>query len=215
MNDTDDFFSSLEEASQDSAYRQLQQSRIAGKHPSGNLLYEYLLDKLDEESASSIETHLAGCGSCADELLQIMRMEAELTVEAEHQANFIEHQALPQSPELFYWEPYGIGLALTAAETPKQTHHFSTTEGTVELTCDWGTPQGSDPAYIWLAWESVLPEKRILEINFVNPETGRLWHTASLGSSLVGEETFTSHELNFDPSLDRWALALAVKVPPR
>jgi hypothetical protein len=169
-----------------------------------------MLDKLDGEASNAIEEHLAFCGNCADELLHIMRMEAALDTEAEQQANGLGQQAMLQAPALSYWEPYGIGLESTAAETPKQTQLFSTSEGTVELTCDWGSPQGSDPAYIWVAWEAAISQDRILELRIVDPETGKLRYKTCLGSASAGEEIFSSHELSFDPSRERWAVAIAV-----
>lgn len=109
-----------------------------------------------------------------------------------------------------YWEPQYAGQLVAAADIPKQEHSFQTEYGEIRVACSWGEQHQDDPAYIWLSWKANVSTDKDVRIRFVNPETRKTYHEINLGTIRVGEETFTRHELGFDPSTERWAVVAVI-----
>ena len=100
------------------------------------------------------------------------------------------------------------GQLVAAADIPKQRHSFSTKYGDINIECSWGEQHQGEPAYIWLSWKANISADNELWLRFVDPETQTIRHEVNLGTIRAGEETFTSHELGFDPSTERWAISV-------
>lgn len=203
-----DLLSFIQQETQSPVYRQACRKAEESSHPLETSLYEYVLDQLPEEVCRAIENHLAVCGVCANEVLRIMRLEEDLEDDARQWVNMPTSSDIHNSVAVDYWEPQWLGMQTTAADIPQQTHVFRMKEGNVRILCNWGEAHGSDPAYIWVSWEACLTEDKVLCIRFLNPENGHIRHEACLGEDSNGEETFNRHELGFDPSRERWAVAI-------
>ena len=219
----EEFWSQLQQETQSQAYRQLLENATESPHPTAELLYQYVVDQLDENTTEYVEEHLALCGICANEVLSIMRLENELSEDALADrespltSSSLPYEVLPSERTLVdgvaieFWEPEWAGQFATAADIPQQEHTFSMKEGEIKVVCDWGGQHGSDPPYIWLSWEAHISTERILYARFVNPVTREIRHEACLGSDLIGEETFSSHDLGFDPCRERWSVSIVLR----
>jgi len=75
MKSNEDFLALLKQAAQSDEYRKLKKRAEEGPHPTDEMLYEYVLDVLDDEDARKIRDHISLCGICAKEVLQIRMME--------------------------------------------------------------------------------------------------------------------------------------------
>ncbi|MCP4179717.1 MAG: hypothetical protein GY756_18310 [bacterium] len=106
--------------------------------------------------------------------------------------------------------PQWSGQPITVADIPKVGHLFKTKYGEISIECTWEQARYDDSAYIWLFWKADIFEEREIIIRFINPETQMKIYEVSLGKILMGEEVFTSNDLGFDPSNDRWAIAVII-----
>jgi hypothetical protein len=109
------------------------------------------------------------------------------------------------------WEPQWAGQPATAADIPQQAHSFTSEDGDIKLSCYWKGQYKDEPAYIQIAWKADLITEDEIWIRFMNPLTQVIRCEVCLGTSLVGEETFTSRDLGFDPSDERWAISVVLQ----
>ena len=58
-------------------HRTLRKAVEGGSHPSHEMLYDYVLDWLDDETCGSLMDHIALCASCAREVLRIRSIEED------------------------------------------------------------------------------------------------------------------------------------------
>jgi hypothetical protein len=232
----DVFLSLLTEGAQSERYRQYCDHVDKTAHPTGEALYNYVLDWLEEAEARTIRAHIACCGTCAREAMRLMRLEDELLqetlesaeisyapsdsqVESEILASPEQTRTQPATPlrqigerlvdwisEL--WEPQWAGQLVTATDIPEQTHLFTSEHGDINVSCYWRTQYRDEPAHIHIAWKADLLMERRIWLRFLHPETRATCHEVCLGTRTVGEETFTSQDLGFDPSAQRWALSV-------
>lgn len=108
------------------------------------------------------------------------------------------------------WIPEGAGQLLSAADISAQKKSFL--GGTVKIICDFGREDDDDPAYIWLSWNAKeTPENSELAIRLINPDTEELLFEICPGNLKHGEQTFTSHEIGFNPTKTRWAIAIELQ----
>ena len=195
----DAFAAILKQGVQADEYRRLKAAESHAPHPVQEKLAEYAAGRLPEADAEVIRKHLLFCPRCVLSAAGYMRNQP-LTV------------ILPKPiAATEYWQPEYAGLQATAADIPQQAHTFVMEEGDIHLECNWGGPQGSDPAYIWLKWEANLSTEREFWAQFINPVAQTIRYEVCLGTYLLGEETFTSQELGFDPSTEQWAVAIVLK----
>ncbi len=110
---------------------------------------------------------------------------------------------------LLFWEPTYAGQQVVAADIPKQEHSFRTEYGKIDIECSWDRAHDDEPAYIWVAWRADISAGTELRMYFVNPDTRQVHYEANLGAIRVGEQSFSSRKLGFDPSTERWAIAVA------
>lgn len=111
------------------------------------------------------------------------------------------------------WEPQWAGVRATAADIPEQTQAFSTESGEIKLFIYWCPKYRDQLPYVRIKWEKSFLSSDELWVRFVNPETGGLRSELPLGTFQEGEIFFTSEELGFDPSTEKWALAIAMIEP--
>jgi hypothetical protein len=197
------------------------------------MLYNYVLGWLEEAEARQIRSHLAWCGACAREALHLMQLDEELVQETLESAKTPDTLAMLQmgtertpqtrtqpvsalrsihdylvrwTSEL--WEPQWAGQLVTAADVAEQSHVFRSEHGDITMSCYWQRQHGDEPAHIHIFWKADLFIEMTIWLRFFHPETRASYHDVCLGTRTVGEETFTSQELDFDPSAQRWALSV-------
>lgn len=224
-HNADTFLSLLTQEAQSEQYRQSCDRVGKTPHPAGETLYNYVLGWLEEAEARHIRVHLACCGACAREAMRLMRVEDELMQEtleaAEEPYVSLQKQGRTQPASPLHsisehlvrwvselWEPQWAGQLVTATDIPEQTYLFTSEHGDINVFCDWRAEYGDEPAHIHIAWRADLLMERTIWLRFVFPETKVTCHEACLGTRAVGEETFTSQDLGFDPSAQKWALSV-------
>lgn len=75
MKSNENFLALLKQAAQSDEYRKLKKRTEEGPHPTDEMLYDYVLDTVDDKDARKIRDHISLCGICAKEVLQIRMME--------------------------------------------------------------------------------------------------------------------------------------------
>jgi hypothetical protein len=110
-----------------------------------------------------------------------------------------------------YWEPQWTEQQATAADIPEQAHVFRREDGDIEISCFWRSQYRKKPAYISISWRANVTTRNEIRARFINSETREHLAEVDLGTHLMGEEIFTSDDLGFDPSSERWAMALVLK----
>lgn len=212
-------------------YQKSRRNVEQGLHPTDEMLYKYVWEELDKQDVRIIKAHIAFCGSCAEEVLRLRLVEEKLEervlswVDEEEESVTLpyprprgDYPPLPlQGGELFegiateYWEPQWMGQYATAADIPRQEHVFKRDDGDIMISCFWRGKYRKKPAYISISWEADVTTRNEFCARFVNPETHEQIAEVCLGTCLAGEEIFTSEELGFDPSCERWAMALVIR----
>ena len=109
------------------------------------------------------------------------------------------------------WQPQWVGQFVGAGDIPRQTHSFELEQGRIDVSCAWTPQQGATPAYLDLSWNADIRLEGTLFCRFIQPETQEVLAEFPLGDSKEGGHYFTSSDLGFDPSLEKWALAILVK----
>ena len=202
------FLDSLEqEASAGTSFKISQQAENHD-HPDRERLYDYVLAWLPEAEAAGVRAHIAACADCSRETLRIMRLEKRLAALPETKP------ALPERLVQWlaaFWEPLWAGQPVTAAEIPPQTQTFTAEQGHIRLTCSWKAEYRAEPAYIHVVWQMQMCRASELWLRFMEPETQALRYETCLGAAQAGEERIARADLGFDPSCDRWAIALGLR----
>jgi hypothetical protein len=82
-----DFLAFLKEASQSDEYQELKNDPEHGGHPTADILYDYVLDDLDDEDDRYVRNHIAVCSECFKEVQHIREIEQESEKELVKWAN--------------------------------------------------------------------------------------------------------------------------------
>ncbi len=194
------FLAFLAQEARSDEYRKLKKKA----HPTKKMLYDYVLGWLDKKDAMKIRNHFSFCGSCADEVLRIMRIERDLEKKSVAWVN-------PKGLIIWIsslWEPQWAGVPVVAMAVSGQRHSFIMDDGKIELSCYWKPKFRNDPAYIHLSWSARITKPVRLWARFVNPESNEIRSEIHLGTHLQGEDNFTSDRLGFDPSNEKWAISI-------
>jgi len=77
--------------------------------------------------------------------------------------------------------------------------------------CLWRSRHNETPADVRISWSANLPTPSELWVRFMRPDAATLLREVRLGMDLVGRETFTTDDLGFDPSTEKWALSIVLK----
>ena len=109
------------------------------------------------------------------------------------------------------WQPQWAGELVTAAHTAAQKNTFYVEDQEINITCSWAPPEREYLAYIHIEWVANLTNSGELWVRFIQPETNILLSELRLGSHLDGEARFSTTELGFDPSVEKWAMELLLK----
>ncbi len=190
--------------------------RIMGKaaHPTREMLYDYVLEWVDKNIAEKVRKHVSYCKACADEVLRITRIEDDLMRDSGAWANEPAFETGILSDLIIWaselWEPQWAGQLVTASDIPEQACSFMMDHGEIGLSCYW-EPQYEDAlAYLQLSWRANIAAPCELWAKFVNPETQEVLSEIGLGTYLEGKEIFTSDQLEFDPSMEKWAISIVL-----
>jgi len=214
------FLSFLGEAARSDRYRRLKEKQAETRkgHPSREMLYDYALGCLNEADTVKIRKHISFCGECADEVLKIMQVEDNLEGEVVAAAGIAAVAAASESVSKIaanliiwtseLWKPLWAGQLVTASDIPEQENTFILDDGKIRLSCCWEPSYENIPAYIKLSWIAQITISCELWARFANPESHEMLSEICLGTSLEGENIFTSNELSFDPSTERWSVSL-------
>jgi hypothetical protein len=114
------------------------------------------------------------------------------------------------------WHPPLAGALVTAADIPPQEKTFYLDEGTIRVTCTWWTATRDRPAALWMQWHADVTRPGDLWVRFTHAapeEAAVILAELRLGSALAGEAEWSTDTLGFDPSRERWALALMLREP--
>jgi len=189
-------------------------------HPKKKTLYDHVLGLLNEKVAVKVKKHISSCKLCAGEVSKIMRIEDALNADFVDWANEpvfeIANEPVFETGILAnliiwaseFWEPQWAGQPVTASDIPEQEHSFAMDHGRIELSCYWEPQYEDAPAYMQLSWRANINMPCELWAKFVNPETEETLSEIGLGTYLEGREIFTSDQLEFDPSTERWAISI-------
>ena len=205
----------VHEASSDS-HQEARRAVEDGPHPTDDMLYRYVWNELEPQETRWVQAHIAFCGFCAEEVFRL-----GLASEAEEESidrwinsdesSFAAPHTLVEELATEFWEPDWQQHRATAADIPPQEHLFAREDGDITISCLWRSQHRRHPSYISISWKADVTTYNEIHARFVNPETRQQLAEVRLGSAVIGEEVFTSEDLGFDPSSERWALALVVK----
>ncbi|KPA10218.1 hypothetical protein MHK_009578 [Candidatus Magnetomorum sp. HK-1] len=121
-------------------------------------------------------------------------------------SDYIAEELIIQITSL--WEPQLVGQVVTASDISKQMHKFNIDQGKITISCNWQPAYENDEEYLTLTWKANISISCNLWVRFEDPKTHEIFSEKCLGSSMTGEENFTSKDLCFDPSEKRWAVAI-------
>jgi len=202
LEDDGIFLAFLAQEARSDEYRKLKEKAEKKAHPTGKMLYDYVLGWLDKKDAMKIRNHFSFCGTCADEVLRIMRIERDLEEES---VAWVDPKGLIIWISSL-WEPQWAGVPVTASEIPVQDQSFTMDDGQISISCYWRPKFGNNPAYLHLSWSARISRTARIWVRFADPETEKTYSEICLGTLPDGEENFTSDRLGFDPSIEKWAM---------
>jgi hypothetical protein len=200
-------------------HRKTRQNTEEGPHPTDEMLYGYVWNDLDVQDARLVKAHITFCRICAEEVFRLHLIEEATEKNVDRWINGGESSmAAPQNLlddlALEFWEPDWQQQRATASDIPPQQHLFARGDGDITISCLWRSQHRRNPSYISISWKADVTTYNEIHARFVDPETRQQLAEVRLGAAVIGEEVFTSDELGFDPSSERWALALVVKEVP-
>ncbi len=208
--------------------------------PSVETLAIYADRELAEKEAGRVAVHVAGCEVCqmvvmrleSDQYLWDAMLEHDQETALGHalgkkgqkvvheliektaarQAAFVskikETMVAWASP---LWQPFYAGEAVTAADIEQQSTRFEMDYGEyINLSCYWQEEKAAQP-YIDLSWQANLLQPSRLWARFIDPDSSRILTEIFLGSDLEGKIRIVSNELSFNPTSDKWAIAIVVE----
>jgi hypothetical protein len=114
------------------------------------------------------------------------------------------------------WHPPLAGALATAADIPPQDKTFYLDEGTIRVTCTWWTATLDRPAALCMQWHADVTRPGDLWVRFTRADSedaAGVLAEVPLGNALAGEAEWSADTLGFDPSRERWALALMLREP--
>ena len=109
------------------------------------------------------------------------------------------------------WQPLYAGEAVTAADLAEQSIGFEMDYGEyINLSCHWHEEKDR-PACIELSWQANLLQPSRLWARFIDPENSTILTEILLGKELEGRLCIPGEQLNFNPTADKWAIAIIVE----
>jgi hypothetical protein len=109
------------------------------------------------------------------------------------------------------WQPLYAGEAVTAADLEEQDTSFEMDYGEyINLSCHWQDEKDDQPR-IELSWQANLFQPSRLWARFINPDTSTVITEILLGSALEGRISIPGNQLTFNPTVDKWAIAIIVE----
>ncbi|MCP4107178.1 MAG: hypothetical protein GY749_16830 [Desulfobacteraceae bacterium] len=81
LNNNEDFMTFLEQEAISDEHQRLKKNIEKGPHPTGEMLYDYVLGWMDHKKSRVIRDHISLCSPCTSEVLRIRLIEEELEEE--------------------------------------------------------------------------------------------------------------------------------------
>lgn len=208
--------------------------------PSIDLLTDYTGQELTKQDAESISLHVSDCNACQMVVLRLETDQYFWNEMLEHDQEMALVQALGKEGEMVVkelikqetirqpvfiskikeamvawvtplWQPLYAGEAVTAAEIEEQSTRFEMDYGEyINLSCHWQDEKGSQ-ACIDLSWQANLLQPSKIWARFIDPERSIILTEIFLGTELEGRIRILSNELSFNPTTDKWAIAIIVE----
>jgi hypothetical protein len=220
----DNMLETLEQAlapSESGVFRGVSVPFDESQHPELDLLYRYTCGELEPDDAAQIRQHLILCPVCNGKTLRIMRitndwkseirMIDQLRQYAANWADGIVQSGVPVRWATALWQPEWAGTPVYASDILEQQHTFSSSDGEIEITCSWRDTYGSTPAYLTISWFASIERQQELWALFLDPSTKHVLAEIPLGKYLEGGKHLNSQMLGFNPSRDKWAVAILLK----
>ena len=76
LENDEEFLSFLTREARSDEYREMKKKVEAGAHPSGDILWHYVMGGLNHKSSGSVREHLAYCEICTDEVMMLRQEES-------------------------------------------------------------------------------------------------------------------------------------------
>ncbi len=228
-NGDTDITISLKQQARSEPFAEFTQMADESAHPTDEMLYSYVQDRLNDEEIDFVLDHMFYCKRCPEQILQIRFLETELD-KAQSELMATDdlqpsryEKLLKKLQEEFIvslnsitegldvWHPELAGIPSVSADIPKQKREFVFQEGDIAVSCFWRALYGTSPAYIEIEWNAKLVEERVLWAFFIQPDTEEILARIPLGTDLEGIANLTSDVLEFDPAHDPWALSILLK----
>ena len=109
------------------------------------------------------------------------------------------------------WMPLYAGETVTASDVEEQSTNFEMDYGEyINLSCHWHEEK-NEQACIELSWQANLLQPSRLWARFINPENSAIMTEILLGKQLEGSLCIPEEKLNFNPTSDKWAIAIIVE----
>ncbi len=203
----------------------------SGVHPTDEMLYNYVLEELDEGETTFVRRHIAFCRMCNEDVLRIRRIEAHIKEDFAELAAAPPAQPQPETDWLAdikaalttipadlvqwaseLWQPQWAGQPVVASDVPQRTHTVNVPDGAIEISCLWRGKYESTPGYIQVGWAADFEsDDGELWAVFFDPDTKKLLTEIRLGDYFEDVTTLTSDSLGFDPTHRPWAISILLK----
>ncbi len=215
IQETDPFLNALKQEIRDGRQPRTKQTSVTPPHPTWETLVEYAACRLPEHDAGRIRKHLVHCMVCARKALRAVGTTPSHAVDVSNWEEWVKgvvsfpSEAVRWVSEL--WQPRWAGVAVSAADIPKQNQTFTLKDGQIDISCLWRPQEGNYSAYIEVSWIANLSAERELLALFFDPETRQMLAEIPLGTYLQGGKSISTETLGFDPSNTPWGMSILLK----
>jgi len=106
-------------------------------------------------------------------------------------------------------------VARAADFLTKKENFIIDSNSRIEFALSWNQGEGESPDYVKIEWKLDTEDIRELWCSFLHPENSTILVEFPLGNRKEGDETFTSEELGFDPSPEKWGFSILLREPKK
>ena len=209
--------------------------------PIAETIVDYVYDDLSSPMRAKVTEHITECESCRILALKIEadRTELEQMIDqspdkflgeilgSSRDGNLIGkkmsdlNSSLPSLSQIKkatinwvspLWEPKFAGQVVTAAGITEQTKRFELDYGEyVNVSCHWAGGRDDQIPYLQLTWKANFHTHINIWIRFIDPLSNNTISEFCLGSDLEGSRQLSVEDLEFDPTIQRWAISIVTE----